>query len=89
MVECYLSWDCTVVIIMHLYSSSYNDDEIFLLDVEEKNLETHKKKIHLIDDPIVTCEEFVTYPYLNHIDATFYFLKNDKGKIKFMKTMDW
>lgn len=72
-----------------LYSSSYNDDEIFLLDIEEENLETHKKKVHILNDPIVKYNDFVTYPYLNHIDATWYFLKNVKGKITFMKTMNW
>jgi protease II len=72
-----------------LFSSSYNDDEILLLDVEEENLETHKKKIHVIDEPVAPCKEFVCYPYLNHIDATFYVLQNNKGKFTFMKTMDW
>ena len=72
-----------------LYSSSYNDDEIYIIDINEKNLYSHMKKVDLINPPVFKQKSFVTYPYINHINATWYILKCDKGNYTFMKTMDY
>ena len=72
-----------------LYSSSYNDDEIYIIDINEKNLYSHMKKVNLILPPVLTQKRFVSYPYINHIDACWYILKCEKGDYTFMKTMDY
>ena len=65
-----------------LYSSTYHSDEIYVLDILED-------KIHCIDRPILKDKEFVKYPYIEHVNATWYVLKQDKGTFSFMKTMDF
>ena len=71
-----------------LYSSTYNSDEIYLLDIKEENLETHKKKVYLISKPIFKDKQFVKYIYIDHINATWYILKQDKQKYMFIKSND-
>lgn len=65
-----------------LYSSSYHSDEIYVLDIQEN-------KIKCIDIPVLKDKSFVKYPYIDHINATWYVLKQDKGTFSFMKTMDF
>ena len=65
-----------------LYACTYNSDEVFLLDVEDD-------KVHLMRKPILEAKPFVKYPYIDHIDATWYILKQDHGTFRFMKTMDF
>ena len=72
-----------------LYVSTYNSDEIYLLDINNQNIETSKKKINLISKPIFKNKQFVTYEYIDHIDATWYIMKKDKYKYTFMKTKDF
>jgi len=72
-----------------LSSSTYTSDEIFLIDINNENLETHKKKACFMNSPIIKDKEFVKYPYIDHIDATWYILKQDKCKFVFMKTHDF
>lgn len=72
-----------------LSSSTYTSDEIFLIDIDEESLETHKKKAFFIEAPILKDKEFVKYPYIDHIDATWYILKQDRDKFVFMKTHDF
>jgi oligopeptidase B len=72
-----------------LSSSTYTNDEIYLLDVVEENLETHKKKVKLVSRPLFKEKEYVKYLYIDHIDATWYILKQDKDKFIFMKTFDF
>ena len=54
--------------------------------LREKNFNTHKKKCFLIEPPIFKNKEYVTYPYIDHINSTWYILKCDKGIYTFMKT---
>ena len=65
-----------------LYAGTYNSDEVYLLDVENE-------KIHLIPTPVLPDKQFVKYPYIDHINATWYILKKSKGTFRFMKTFDF
>lgn len=71
-----------------LYSSSYNDDEVYVLDVQEKNLDTHKKKLYMDNVPIFKSTPYVKYEYLNHMNATWYVLKTIRSKSYFYSSRD-
>ena len=71
-----------------LYSSSYSDDEIYILDINEDNLNTKSNKIIFNKDPIFKAKPFVKYEYINHIDATWYILKRSKHQYIFYKSKD-
>ena len=72
-----------------LYSSTYNSDEVYLIDIHEVNLYTHKKKVNLIKEPILKNKPFVKYDYITHINATWYILKKEKQKYSFIKSHDF
>ena len=71
-----------------LYSSSYNDDEIYILDIDEDKLNTNSKKLMFNDEPIFKAKPFVKYDYINHIDGTWYILKRSKHHYYFYKSKD-
>ena len=70
-----------------LVSSSYHSDEVFVMDLLEQ--EGGKKTVECIEKPVLKDKAFVTYPYVDHIYATWYILRDDAGEYTFMKTMDF
>lgn len=71
-----------------LYSSSYSDDEIYILDINEEKLNSKSKKVILNKEPIFKAKKFVKYEYINHIDGTWYILKHSKYHYFFYKSKD-
>jgi len=69
-----------------LISSSYHSDKVFLIDLIDQNGRT---RVECIKEPVLKDKDFVTYPYVDHIHATWYILKDDAGVYTFMKTMDF
>lgn len=65
-----------------LFASTYHSDEVYLLDVQGN-------KIICGSDPILRDKMFVKYPYIDHINALWYILKEDHGKYTFMTTYDF
>ena len=72
-----------------LYSSTYNSDEIYLIDIKQDNFDTHHKKCFIIKNPIFKSKDYVEYKYIDHIDSKWYILKKDKNVFTFMKTFDF
>ena len=73
---------------MILLSSTYHSDEVYIIDIDDHKKQ-HYKVAKCIEKPVLKDKSFVQYPYINHIDAEWYILKNDKGVYTFMKTMDF
>lgn len=71
-----------------LYSSSYSDDEVYILDIDEDKLNTKYKKIILNHEPVFKRKPYVKYEYINHIDGTWYILKHSKQHYYFYKSKD-
>ena len=65
-----------------LYSSTYHSDEVYVLDIQNNN-------IVCIQTPVLKNKDFVLYHYIDHIDATWYILKQDKETFSFLKTSDF
>lgn len=65
-----------------LYSSTYHSDEVYVLDVQDHN-------VVCIQTPVLKQKDFVLYHYIDHIDATWYILKQDKETFTFLKTTDY
>lgn len=72
-----------------LYSSSYNDDEVFVIDILENKLFTNMKKVQLISKPVLKCSPFVRYDYINHIDGRWFIMKQDGAKYSMLSTDDF
>lgn len=72
-----------------LTSSSYTNDEIYLIDILHDNLYTSKNKLEFINEPVLKAKPFVKYHYINHIDATWYILRQNKDTFDFLKTKDF
>ena len=71
-----------------LYSSSYSDDEVYILDIDEDKLNTNYKKIILNREPIFKRKPYVKYEYINHVDGSWYILKHSKHHYYFYKSTD-
>ena len=71
-----------------LMASSYHSDEMYLIDIQDHKTKHHKTAT-CITTPVLKDAPFVQYPFIDHIDATWYILKDDRGVYTFMKTMDF
>lgn len=71
-----------------LMSSSYHSDEMYVIDIEDHKTK-HYKTAKCMDKPVLKDKSFVQYPFVDHIDATWYILRDDRGVYTFMKTMDF
>lgn len=72
-----------------LVSSSYHSDEVFVIDILDHYKDKNRKQVKCIEQSILKDKPFILYPYIDHIDASWYILKDDHGKFTFMKTMDF
>jgi protease II len=72
-----------------LYSSSYNDDEVFIIDVLNHKLYTNMKKVQLIDNPVLKSQSFVRYDYINHINGRWYIMKQKGAKYVMLMSHDF
>ncbi len=71
-----------------LMVSSYHSDEMYLIDIQDHKSK-HYKTAKCIVSPVLKDAPFVQYPFVEHIDATWYILRDDRGVYTFMKTMDF
>ena len=71
-----------------LHSSSYHSDEVYIIDITDHK-STQYKIAKCIKKPFLRDKSYVLYPYIDHIDATWYILRDNKGEYTFMKTMDF
>ncbi len=69
-----------------LYSSSYTDDEVYILDINEDKINSKHKKILFNPKPVFHSKPYVKYCYLDHIDGTWYVLKKNKFNYYFYKS---
>ena len=71
-----------------LLSSSYHSDKVYIIDIMDMT-NHYRKKAYCLQTPVLEDKPFVCYPYIDHIHATWYILKDDSGVYTFMKTMDF